>query len=97
MVNEARPTHGSPRPPGPLPAARRSGAKQTERSADGTMAGETFPEAEADRFTYDYETIRQGGLIFAAAAFLVGLLVVLSRRFRCGGKQKPRQPEEDEL
>ncbi|XP_077163072.1 sodium/potassium-transporting ATPase subunit gamma isoform X1 [Paroedura picta] len=39
MVNEARPTHGSPRPPGPLPAARRSGAKQTERSADGTMAG----------------------------------------------------------
>ncbi|XP_077163076.1 sodium/potassium-transporting ATPase subunit gamma isoform X5 [Paroedura picta] len=84
MVNEARPTHGSPRPPGPLPAARRSGAKQTERSADGTMAG-------------DYETIRQGGLIFAAAAFLVGLLVVLSRRFRCGGKQKPRQPEEDEL
>ncbi|KAL8173470.1 UNVERIFIED_CONTAM: hypothetical protein K2H54_002206 [Gekko kuhli] len=72
---------------------------------------ETPPEAEMDRFTYgkagpgpglagegeDYETVRQGGLIFAVAAFLVGLLVVLSRRFRCGGKQKPRQADEEEL
>ncbi|XP_060107607.1 FXYD domain-containing ion transport regulator 6 [Heteronotia binoei] len=64
---------------------------------EAAMAGETSPEAEMARFTYDYEAIRRGGLIFAVAAFLVGLLVVLSRRFRCGGKQKPRQADEEEL
>ncbi|XP_054853917.1 FXYD domain-containing ion transport regulator 6-like [Eublepharis macularius] len=65
--------------------------------SDRAMAGETFPEAEMDRFTYDYETIRNGGLIFAVVAFLIGLLVVLSRRFRCGAKRQPRQADEEEL
>uniref|UniRef100_A0A8C3JXT5 FXYD domain-containing ion transport regulator n=1 Tax=Calidris pygmaea TaxID=425635 RepID=A0A8C3JXT5_9CHAR len=38
----------------------------------------------------DYETIRNGGLIFAVVAFVVGLLIILSQRFHCGGKKKRR-------
>uniref|UniRef100_A0A670Y5A5 FXYD domain-containing ion transport regulator n=1 Tax=Pseudonaja textilis TaxID=8673 RepID=A0A670Y5A5_PSETE len=39
----------------------------------------------------DYETVRHGGLIFAVAAFLIGLAILFSRRFRCGGKQQQRR------
>uniref|UniRef100_A0A8C9FH19 FXYD domain-containing ion transport regulator n=1 Tax=Pavo cristatus TaxID=9049 RepID=A0A8C9FH19_PAVCR len=38
----------------------------------------------------DYETIRNGGLIFAVVAFVIGLLIILSQRFHCGGKKKRR-------
>ncbi|XP_051012285.1 uncharacterized protein LOC127198392 isoform X1 [Acomys russatus] len=41
-------------------------------------------------FEYDYETVRKGGLIFAGLAFIVGLLILLSKRFRCGGSKKHR-------
>ncbi|XP_039352377.1 sodium/potassium-transporting ATPase subunit gamma isoform X1 [Mauremys reevesii] len=44
-----------------------------------------------------YETIRNGGLIFAVVAFVVGLLIILSRRFRCGAKKRRRQSDDDEL
>uniref|UniRef100_A0A1L1SQP8 FXYD domain-containing ion transport regulator n=1 Tax=Mus musculus TaxID=10090 RepID=A0A1L1SQP8_MOUSE len=30
-------------------------------------------------FEYDYETVRKGGLIFAGLAFVVGLLIILSK------------------
>nr|3B8E_G Chain G, Na+/K+ ATPase gamma subunit transcript variant a [synthetic construct]3B8E_H Chain H, Na+/K+ ATPase gamma subunit transcript variant a [synthetic construct] len=29
-----------------------------------------------------YETVRNGGLIFAALAFIVGLIIILSKRLR---------------
>uniref|UniRef100_A0A8C0ZQV0 FXYD domain-containing ion transport regulator n=1 Tax=Castor canadensis TaxID=51338 RepID=A0A8C0ZQV0_CASCN len=48
------------------------------------------PKGTMDPFYYDYETIRKGGLIFAALAFVVGLLILLSKRFRCGGSKKHR-------
>ncbi|EGW02478.1 FXYD domain-containing ion transport regulator 6 [Cricetulus griseus] len=32
-----------------------------------------------DPFHYDYETVRKGGLIFAGLAFVVGLLILLSK------------------
>ncbi|KAM9114117.1 sodium/potassium-transporting ATPase subunit gamma [Pangshura tecta] len=57
---------------------------------------EIVPEQVPDKFTYDYETIRNGGLIFAMVAFVVGLLIILSRRFRCGAKKR-RQVDDDEL
>ncbi|GAB1294150.1 Sodium/potassium-transporting ATPase subunit gamma [Apodemus speciosus] len=41
-------------------------------------------------FEYDYDTVRKGGLIFAGLAFVVGLLIILSKRFRCGGSKKHR-------
>ncbi|KAF7235387.1 Sodium/potassium-transporting ATPase subunit gamma [Varanus komodoensis] len=59
---------------------------------------ESFPKAKMDRFSYDYETIRNGGLVFAVLAFLIGLAIIFSRRFRCGGKkQQRRQGEDDNL
>ncbi|KAG8569415.1 hypothetical protein GDO81_014400 [Engystomops pustulosus] len=42
----------------------------------------------SNRFFYDYEYVRRGGLIFAAIAFVVGLLVIFSGRFRCGRKKQ---------
>ncbi|NWS45074.1 ATNG ATPase, partial [Probosciger aterrimus] len=44
-----------------------------------TMGDEQAPEQGLDRFSYDYETIRNGGLIFAIVAFVVGLLIILSK------------------
>ncbi|XP_053861613.1 FXYD domain-containing ion transport regulator 6-like [Malaclemys terrapin pileata] len=61
------------------------------------MADEIVPEQVPDKFTYDYETIRNGGLIFAVVAFVFGLLIILSRRFRCGAKKRRRQGDDDEL
>ncbi|XP_005328371.1 sodium/potassium-transporting ATPase subunit gamma isoform X1 [Ictidomys tridecemlineatus] len=55
------------------------------------------PKGDVDPFYYDYETVRNGGLIFAGLAFVVGLIILLSRRFRCGGNRKPRQVSEDML
>ncbi|NXR00634.1 ATNG ATPase, partial [Sagittarius serpentarius] len=43
------------------------------------MGDEQAPEQGQDRFSYDYETIRNGGLIFAVVAFVVGLLIILSK------------------
>ncbi|NXX16763.1 ATNG ATPase, partial [Podargus strigoides] len=43
------------------------------------MGDEQAPEQGLDRFSYDYETIRNGGLIFAVVAFVVGLLIILSK------------------
>ncbi|XP_019063746.1 sodium/potassium-transporting ATPase subunit gamma isoform X2 [Fukomys damarensis] len=54
-------------------------------------------KGDADPFHYDYETVRNGGLIFAGLAFVVGLIILLSKRFRCGGSRKHRQVGEDEL
>uniref|UniRef100_A0ACB8EZH9 Sodium/potassium-transporting ATPase subunit gamma n=2 Tax=Sphaerodactylus townsendi TaxID=933632 RepID=A0ACB8EZH9_9SAUR len=68
----------------------------SSREAELARTQRHFPEAPMDRFTYDYEIVRRGGLIFAAAAFLVGLLVIFSRRFRCGGKPKARPADEEE-
>ncbi|XP_036775768.2 sodium/potassium-transporting ATPase subunit gamma isoform X1 [Manis pentadactyla] len=53
-------------------------------------------KGNVDPFHYDYDTVRNGGLIFAALAFIVGLIIILSKRLRCGAK-KPRQVLEDEL
>ncbi|KAF4008915.1 hypothetical protein G4228_000617 [Cervus hanglu yarkandensis] len=37
------------------------------------------PKENVDPFYYDYETVRNGGLIFAALAFIVGLVIILTR------------------
>uniref|UniRef100_A0A669PZA1 FXYD domain-containing ion transport regulator n=1 Tax=Phasianus colchicus TaxID=9054 RepID=A0A669PZA1_PHACC len=57
---------------------------------DGKRAAGSGEETGLPSFPPDYETIRNGGLIFAVVAFVVGLLIILSRRFHCGGKKKRR-------
>eukprot|EP00076_Gallus_gallus_P029408 XP_015153484.1 sodium/potassium-transporting ATPase subunit gamma isoform X1 [Gallus gallus] len=66
-------------------------------SSPRDVPAEQAPEQGPDRFTYDYETIRYGGLIFAIVAFVVGLLIILSQRFHCGGKKKRRQGNGEDL
>ncbi|XP_009570008.2 sodium/potassium-transporting ATPase subunit gamma [Cuculus canorus] len=73
-----------------------SARRPLDEKAD-TMGDEQAPEQELDRFSYDYETIRNGGLIFAVVAFVVGLLIILSQRFHCGGKKKRRQGNEEDM
>ncbi|XP_053449370.1 sodium/potassium-transporting ATPase subunit gamma isoform X1 [Nycticebus coucang] len=93
-----------------FPASHSSpGAKQRSENLPGFSRGSLTPtrpsrwvrggspKGEVDPFYYDYETVRNGGLIFAGLAFIVGLLIILSRRFRCGGNRKRRQANEDDL
>nr|KAF6437636.1 FXYD domain containing ion transport regulator 2 [Molossus molossus] len=55
------------------------------------------PKGDVDPFYYDYETVRHGGLIFAGLAFVVGLIIILSKKLRCWGQKKHRPGAEDEL
>uniref|UniRef100_A0A8C3FNU8 FXYD domain-containing ion transport regulator n=1 Tax=Chrysemys picta bellii TaxID=8478 RepID=A0A8C3FNU8_CHRPI len=44
----------------------------------------------------DYQSLRIGGLIFAVILFLLGILIILSRRCRCKFNQQQRTGEPDE-
>ncbi|XP_022529969.1 FXYD domain containing ion transport regulator 6 like isoform X4 [Astyanax mexicanus] len=45
----------------------------------------------------DYESVRIGGLIFAAVLFFMGIFIVISRKCRCRGSQasKPVGPDPE--
>ncbi|KAJ8372707.1 hypothetical protein AAFF_G00277760 [Aldrovandia affinis] len=43
-----------------------------------------------DDFTYDYHLVRRGGLIFAAAAFILGIVIIFSNKLSCGGKRQAK-------
>ncbi|XP_060131685.1 phospholemman isoform X1 [Zootoca vivipara] len=49
-----------------------------------------------DPFNYDYHSLRIGGLVVAVVLFLLGILIVLSRRCRCKFNQQQRTGEPDE-
>nr|XP_041576828.1 sodium/potassium-transporting ATPase subunit gamma isoform X1 [Taeniopygia guttata] len=69
---------------------------RTQSPLEFLLFAEQVPEQGQDRFSYDYDTIRNGGLIFAVVAFVIGL-IILSQRFHCGGRKKRRQGSEDQL
>ncbi|XP_065799900.1 sodium/potassium-transporting ATPase subunit gamma isoform X1 [Muntiacus reevesi] len=101
MFNAPTPSLATPQP-GSLPEAEAAERGQRGRAwSVGEMAELTddggSPKENVDPFYYDYETVRNGGLIFAALAFIVGLVIILSKRFRCGAKKKHRQIPEDGL
>ncbi|XP_077193148.1 phospholemman isoform X1 [Paroedura picta] len=60
------------------------------------LAAEPGSEPTHDPFNYDYKSLRIGGLIFAVVLFLLGILIVLSRRCRCKFNQQQRTGEPDE-
>ncbi|XP_054529268.1 phospholemman isoform X2 [Pan troglodytes] len=60
-----------------------------------TMAKAESPK-EHDPFTYDYQSLQIGGLVIAGILFILGILIVLSRRCRCKFNQQQRTGEPDE-
>ncbi|XP_066494363.1 phospholemman-like [Tiliqua scincoides] len=62
----------------------------------GSAVAEPEKELTNDPFSYDYKTLRIGGLIFAVVLFLLGILIILSRRCRCKFNQQQRTGEPDE-
>ncbi|XP_034974624.2 FXYD domain-containing ion transport regulator 7 [Zootoca vivipara] len=36
-----------------------------------------------DPFTYDYDTLRTVGLVLAIVMFVLGILIALSKKFKC--------------
>ncbi|KAM6153327.1 phospholemman [Erethizon dorsatum] len=60
-----------------------------------TMANAEAPQ-EHDPFTYDYKSLRIGGLTIAGILFILGILIILSKRCRCKFNQQQRTGEPDE-
>ncbi|XP_053789286.1 phospholemman [Vidua chalybeata] len=54
------------------------------------------PVTERERFEYDYDSLRLGGLIVAGIFFVLGILLILSRHCRCKFDQQPKTGEPDE-
>ncbi|XP_061771964.1 FXYD domain-containing ion transport regulator 6-like isoform X2 [Nerophis ophidion] len=48
-------------------------------------------------FQYDYESLRIGGLVFAAVLFLLGVALIVSRKCACSksGKSRSRDPNAE--
>ncbi|XP_019571752.1 sodium/potassium-transporting ATPase subunit gamma isoform X7 [Rhinolophus sinicus] len=102
MFNAPTSSLATPRP-GTLPEPEAAGERQWRRAQSArAMAGWSTDDGgnakgDVDPFYYDYETVRNGGLIFAGLAFVVGLIIILSKKLRCGGKKKHRSVSQDEL
>uniref|UniRef100_H9GPQ3 FXYD domain-containing ion transport regulator n=1 Tax=Anolis carolinensis TaxID=28377 RepID=H9GPQ3_ANOCA len=64
----------------------------------GSTVAEPPPPKDVphDPFHYDYKSLRIGGLVFAVVLFLLGILIILSRRCRCKFNQQQRTGEPDE-
>ncbi|KAM6994327.1 FXYD domain containing ion transport regulator 5 isoform 1-T1 [Tautogolabrus adspersus] len=46
-------------------------------------------------FQYDYESLRIGGLVFAVVLFLMGIVLIVSRKCSCSKSDKPRSRGPD--
>ncbi|XP_037392205.1 FXYD domain containing ion transport regulator 6 like isoform X5 [Pygocentrus nattereri] len=55
----------------------------------GSAFGREMPASTMDDI-HDYESVRIGGLIFAAVLFLMGIFIVISRKCRCRGSQSSK-------
>ncbi|MFT7800671.1 phospholemman-like isoform X1 [Arapaima gigas] len=71
-------------------------------SALGSAFGREMPASsnahlkdDNSPFHYDYESLRIGGLIFAVVLFLMGILLILSRKCRCKFNQNLRTGPPD--
>ncbi|XP_028835961.1 FXYD domain containing ion transport regulator 6 like isoform X2 [Denticeps clupeoides] len=57
--------------------------------AFGSAFGREMPASAGDD-PQDYESLRIGGLVFAVTLFLMGILLILSRKCRCRFNQQSR-------
>ncbi|CAB1334086.1 unnamed protein product [Coregonus sp. 'balchen'] len=55
------------------------------------MPASTMDEKDYDAaFHYDYESLRIGGLIFAVVLFVMGIVLIVSRKCQCKSSPKSR-------
>uniref|UniRef100_A0A8C3H8G3 FXYD domain-containing ion transport regulator n=1 Tax=Chrysemys picta bellii TaxID=8478 RepID=A0A8C3H8G3_CHRPI len=81
--------------PEPVPVAH-DNALSCPAASERPRPERREPPKEHDPFIYDYQSLRIGGLIFAVILFLLGILIILSRRCRCKFNQQQRTGEPDE-
>ncbi|XP_065123150.1 sodium/potassium-transporting ATPase subunit gamma [Paramisgurnus dabryanus] len=60
------------------------------------MGVENAEYSDAD-FTYDYEFIRRGGLIFAAVVFCLGIAIIFGKKLNCGNKAPTKLQDNGDL
>jgi len=52
----------------------------------------SMKDPDAD-FNYDYESLRIGGLTFAVVLFVLGIVLILTRKCSCKSKSRPAPPQ----
>ncbi|XP_072423736.1 sodium/potassium-transporting ATPase subunit gamma-like [Chiloscyllium punctatum] len=62
------------------------------------MSGHSVSKSEMissnqDQFTYDYDTLRTTGLILAVVMFVAGIIIALSKKFKCGKSASVNQTQ----
>ncbi|XP_034084104.1 sodium/potassium-transporting ATPase subunit gamma-like isoform X4 [Gymnodraco acuticeps] len=47
-------------------------------------------------FEYDYESLRIGGLVFAVVLFVLGIVLIVTKKCSCSSdKPRPKTPDEE--
>ncbi|XP_053123560.1 uncharacterized protein LOC128332825 [Hemicordylus capensis] len=73
--------------PGWLCRSRIARCYGSDPPRSSTMATPAAPNPDTnshmDPFTYDYDTLRMVGLVLAIVMFVLGILIALSKKFRC--------------
>ncbi|KTF78784.1 hypothetical protein cypCar_00030375 [Cyprinus carpio] len=62
---------------------RCKGNKSKPVGLDPAAARESYMYMDQSAFQYDYETLRTTGVILAVVMFVTGILIALSKKFKC--------------
>ncbi|XP_059497230.1 sodium/potassium-transporting ATPase subunit gamma-like isoform X2 [Stegostoma tigrinum] len=62
------------------------------------MSGHSISKADMissnqEQFTYDYDTLRTTGLILAVIMFVTGIVIALSKKFKCAKSSSASKTE----
>ncbi|KAM9510491.1 uncharacterized protein ACIB01_019459 [Guaruba guarouba] len=89
----------SPPPPphrcriAPVPSGAERSRREPRAMATPTEAAMGEAARAKDPFNYDYESLRLAGLVLAIVMFVLGVLIALSKKFKCKkAEPSPRTP-----